>query len=235
MSDLVQQIADNVSRVRERIASAALAAGRLSEEVQLVAVTKYVGPVEAAAILAAHCKVLGESRPQQLAEKSAEPALADAQWHLIGHLQRNKVRRTLPLVDLIHSVDSPRLLQSIEQIAAELNQKVTVLLEVNCSGDAAKHGLSPDDLKQLLSNLPRLTHVKIRGLMTMAAREGGVATAAKNFAMLRQLRDSLYSESPPEVALQELSMGMSHDFEVAIREGATFVRICSILFDGVLS
>jgi len=235
MSDVVQQIAENVARVRERIAAAALAAGRSPEDVRLVAVTKYVGPAEAAALVAADCHVLGENRPQQLWEKAAEPVLAGVHWHLIGHLQRNKVRRTLPLVEMIHSVDSLRLLQSIEQIADELNQKVKVLLEVNCSGDVEKHGLLPDDLRRLFSALPILPHVEIRGLMTMAAREGGVATAARNFATLRQLRDLLAPKCPPEVALKELSMGMSRDFEAAIREGATLVRIGSILFDGVLT
>lgn len=233
MSDYRQQIADNVSRVRERIAHAALAAGRSPEEIELVAVSKYVGPQEAAALLSAGCRVLGESRPQQLAEKCDSPLLADATWHLIGQLQRNKVRRVLPLVELIHSIDSRRLLEAVSRIAVETATPARLLLEVNCSGDAEKSGLSEDGLLELLPLLPKLPHVEVRGLMTMAARDGGESAAARNFAALRKLRDRAAAEAPPGVALTELSMGMSGDFEVAIREGATIVRIGSLLFCGV--
>jgi len=233
MSKLEQQLADNLSSVRERIARAAESAGRSAASVQLVAVTKYVDSQVTAALLAAGCRTLGESRPQQLCEKAAEPELADACWHLIGHLQRNKVRRTLPLVELIHSVDSLRLLKTINDISGELGLTQRVLLEVNCSGEAEKHGFAPEKLKQLLPELPALPHVKVCGLMTMAAREGGETVAAKNFSALRQLRDEATRECPPGISLAELSMGMSHDFEVAIREGATWVRVGSLLFDGV--
>lgn len=230
-----QLIADNLARVRERIVAAAHSVGRSPDEVQLVAVSKYVGVEETSAILAAGCPILGESRPQQLWDKAVEPMLAGAKWHLIGHLQRNKVRRTLPLVDLIHSVDSLRLLETINDCAAELNCSTRVLLEVNCSGDAAKHGLSAEELRRILPELSRLEHVTVCGLMTMAALEGGEQTAAKNFAVLRELRDKVQVECPPDVMLKELSMGMSHDFESAIREGATLVRIGSLLFEGLAS
>ncbi len=228
-----QLIADNLARIRERIAAAALAVGRSPEEVELVAVSKYVGVAETAALLAAGCPILGESRPQQLWEKAEEPALASSQWHLIGHLQRNKVRRTLPLVDLIHSVDSLRLLETINECAAELNRPTRVLLEVNCSGEAVKHGLSAEELRRILPELPRLEHVTVCGLMTMAALEGGEAVATTNFAALSELRDAVQTECPPTVTLTELSMGMSQDFEAAIREGATLVRIGSLLFEGI--
>jgi len=197
-----------------------------------VAVTKYVGLRETAALLAAGCQTLGESRPQQLWGKAAEPELATACWHLIGHLQRNKVRRTLPLVEMIHSVDSLRLLKTINDISGELGKRQRVLLEVNCSGEKEKQGLAPDELLRLLPELPPLKQVEVCGLMTMAAREGGEAVAAKNFSALRQLRDEAMPACPPEVLLAELSMGMSHDFEVAIREGATLVRVGSLLFEG---
>ena len=226
-------IADNLARVRERITTAATAAGREPDDIQLVGVTKYVGPSEAAALFEAGCANLGESRPQQLWDKAEAPELEAAKWHMIGHLQRNKVRRTLPLVDLIHSVDSLRLAKAIDAAAAELNQPARVLLEVNCSGDPEKHGLTADGLKQLLPELASLEHVQACGLMTMAAREGGETVAAQNFAALRSLRDELLGQGPPNVDLRELSMGMSHDFEVAIQEGATIVRIGSVLFEGV--
>lgn len=233
MLDHAATIADNLARVSERIANAATAAGREPDEVQLVGVTKYVGPAETAALLAAGCPLLGESRPQQLWDKVAEPSLADARWHMIGHLQRNKVRRTLPAVDLIHSVDSFRLAKAIDGVASELDKRTRVLLEVNCSGDAEKHGLTADGLKELLGQLAELSHVEVCGLMTMAAREGGECVAAENFAALRQLRDDVRDQCPPQVRLDELSMGMSHDFEIAIREGATIVRVGSLLFEGV--
>ncbi len=207
--------------------------GRSPGDVQLVAVSKYVGNDATAALLAAGCSLLGESRPQQLWEKAEAPALATAKWHLIGHLQRNKVRRTLPLVDLIHSVDSWRLLETIDACAAEINRSVRVLLEVNCSGDSAKHGLTADDLRRILPELPRLEHVTVCGLMTMAALEGGDTVATRNFAALRRLRDDVQAECPTGVELRELSMGMSHDFVAAICEGATLVRIGSLLFEGL--
>ena len=184
-------------------------------------------------MLAAGCSELGESRPQQLWEKASQPGLSEAHWHLIGHLQRNKVQRTLPLVDLIHSVDSSRLLNAISKAAAELDRRVGVLLEVNCSGDSSKHGLTADALKEIIASLPAWPNVEVCGLMTMAARDGGRDVAARNFASLRELRDQVQTECPAELVLSELSMGMSHDFEEAIREGATLVRIGSLLFEGI--
>lgn len=233
MSTMPQIIADNVARVRDRIAKAAVSVGRTADDVRLVAVSKYYGVAETAALLSAGCTALGESRPQQLWEKAAAEELVSAEWHLVGHLQRNKVRRSLPVVELIHSVDSLRLLQTIDDCAAELGRPSRVLLEVNCSGDTAKHGVDADGLKQLLPEVANHNNVRIVGLMTMAALDGGAKVAAKNFADLRNLRDEVRSQCPPNVTLDELSMGMSHDFEIAIREGATIVRIGSLLFEGL--
>jgi PLP dependent protein len=233
MSDPFQTIADNLARIRERIALAAALAGRNASDVKVVAVSKYVGIVETAALLDAGCKSLGESRPQQIWEKAAAPKLAEAEWHLIGHLQRNKIRRTLPLVSLIHSVDSLRLLEAIEACAAELDVTARVLLEVNCSGDETKDGLAKEELQRILAELHNLQRVRVRGLMTMAALEGGEAVAEQNFAALRELRDQLQNECPPHVKLRELSMGMSQDFEAAVRQGATIVRVGSLLFEGI--
>jgi pyridoxal phosphate enzyme (YggS family) len=235
-------IAENLQRVSERIARAAESVERRPDEITLVGVTKYVGPREAAELVAAGCRDLGESRPQELWSKFGEVASAirdmtsapTVRWHLVGHLQRNKARRTLPLVSLIHSVDSERLLAAIDEAQAEPGSggrsKVDVLLEVNASGEAAKHGLAPDEVEPLLAAAPRFPHVAIRGLMTMAALEGGEAVAARNFAMLRELRDRLRPRAPDCVQLDELSMGMSGDFETAIREGATIVRIGTALW-----
>jgi len=233
MTDINNLIADNLARVKQRILQAAESAGRAAEDVQLVAVTKYVDASVTAALLDAGCTVLGESRPQQLWDKAAQPELAEAQWHMIGHLQRNKVQRTVLLVDLIHSVDSERLLKAIHKAAVEQERQVRVLLEINCSGDPAKQGLTAEGLKKILPLLTHFPNVEVCGLMTMAAREGGPAIAARNFATLRELRDEVASDCPCDVNLTELSMGMSHDFEEAIREGATLVRIGSLLFGGL--
>ena len=226
-------IADNLRRVQQRIARAAEAAGRRADEVTLVGVTKYVGVEQAIELVEAGCWDLGESRPQELWSKAGELASANGRtvhWHLIGHLQRNKLRRTLPVVCLIHSVDSERLLAAIDaewqSLAAAPNaprQPIRVLLEVNTSGEAAKHGLAPEAVEPILAAGVQFPHVEICGLMTMAALEGGLEVAARNFALLRQLRDRWQ--------LQELSMGMSGDFEVAIREGATIVRVGSALWE----
>jgi pyridoxal phosphate enzyme (YggS family) len=247
-------IAENLYRVGERIARAAAASGRRAEDVTLVGVTKYVGVGEAIELIAAGCHDLGESRPQELWQKatalehaavparfelqragaSAPPVSPALRWHLIGHLQRNKIRRTLPLVSLIHSVDSERLLAAINEVQATSGDNarpVRVLLEVNTSGEPAKHGLAPDQVGPLVTAAELYPHVAICGLMTMAALEGGPALAAQNFAALRELRDALRPNAPRCVALNELSMGMSGDFETAIREGATIVRIGSLLWE----
>jgi pyridoxal phosphate enzyme (YggS family) len=235
-------IADNLRRVQERIARAAESAGRCPEEITLVGVTKYVGAQQAADLAAAGCTDLGESRPQELWKKAAavagDPALAGGKspsaihWHLVGHLQRNKVARTLPVVTLIHSVDSERLLSAInDAVDADNPQPARVLLEVNTSGESAKHGLAPDEVERVLDAAPKYRHVIVLGLMTMAALEGGPSVAARNFATLRELRDKLKLNTQTNVVLNELSMGMSGDFEVAIKEGATIVRIGSLLWE----
>src|SRR4051812_48923770 len=216
-------IADNLHRVQERIARAAESAGRRADEITLVGVTKYVGSKEAAELAAAGCQHLGESRPQELWKKTDEiqraagftPAVP-IHWHLIGHLQRNKVARTLPLVTLIHSVDSQRLLAAINDSYAastESTNPVNVLLEINTSGESAKHGLSPSEVEPLLAAARNYPHIAIRGLMTMAALEGGPTVAARNFAALRELRVRLKQTVPEGVRLDDLSMGMSADFE----------------------
>jgi pyridoxal phosphate enzyme (YggS family) len=226
-------IADNVARIRERIAAAALKAGREIDSVRLVAVSKYVDAATAAMLLAAGCNDLGESRPQELWAKAADPRLAGAHWHLIGRLQRNKVVRTLQLCDLIHSVDSERLLAAIQDAAIDAPTPAPILLEVNCSGDAAKQGFEPDDVRRLLPTLANYPALAVSGLMTMAPLVGGESAARSAFAALRELRDELARNAPPKVTLSELSMGMSNDFEAAIAEGATIVRIGWALVEGV--
>jgi pyridoxal phosphate enzyme (YggS family) len=177
------------------------------------------------------CRDLGESRPQALWERAAAFGGQSIEWHMIGHLQRNKVDRTVPLVSLFHSGDSLRLLQAIDVTAGSIGRCVPVLLEINISGDATKHGFAPAEVEHQLLEVAKLAHVEVRGLMGMASREGDLDQARREFASLRQLRDRLQAVAPSEIKLKELSMGMSGDFEVAIEEGATLVRVGSALFE----
>ncbi len=234
MPHLVPQIAENLAKVRERIAHAASRSGRAAEQITLVAVTKYIGPEEIRALAEAGCNLLGENRPQELWSKAEACQDLKIHWHLVGHLQRNKVRRTLPLVEMVQSADSPRLIQAIDRIAGELACRMPILLEVNVSGDAAKHGFEPESIEPFLEQLPQHGNVEVRGLMCMAGLEGGLDAARRQFASLRRLRDRLQPVAPNGVCLDELSMGMSGDYEVAIEEGATIVRIGSALYAGVL-
>ena len=202
---------------------------RFAGAVTLVAVTKTVSPRVAALVPELGVRDLGESRPQELWKKAE--AVPNAAWHLIGHLQRNKLDRTVPLVSLIHSVDSERLLAALGAFGCKREVPVRVLLEVNCSGEESKGGFAPELLPALADALPALAGVDVRGLMTMAAYEEDPRAARPTFARLRDLRDALRARTG--LALPELSMGMSNDFEVAVEEGATFVRIGTTLFEGL--
>jgi hypothetical protein len=233
-----QQIAENLAKVRAEIADAASRSGRTADDITLVAVTKYVSADLAQQLVDAGCRDLGENRPQELWSKSA--ALAGTacagepiRWHLIGHLQRNKVERTLPLVSLIHSGDSLRLLEAVDRAAQAAKRRIPVLLEVNISGDTTKHGFRTDEIEPALSAIAALSSLEIQGFMAMASREGDLDQARREFASLRQLRDQLQSSAPQNVRLNQLSMGMSGDYSVAIEEGATMVRIGSALFEGL--
>jgi pyridoxal phosphate enzyme (YggS family) len=214
----IARLRANLAGVEERIAAACVRAGRRRTDVTLVAVTKTVSAEIAAMLPELGVVDLGENRPQELWRK-AEALPASVRWHMIGHLQRNKIDRTLPIASLIHAVDSVRLLDALEAEAIKQDRDVEVLLEVNVSGEASKQGFAPT----ALPDLSGLTHVKVRGLMTMAMLQDA-EKCRPTFARLRELRDRL--------GLEHLSMGMSNDFEIAIEEGATFIRLGSILFEG---
>jgi pyridoxal phosphate enzyme (YggS family) len=235
-TDFRHLLLDRLGRVREQIAAACARAGRPPDGVTLVAVTKTV-PAEVAALMPGLGVLdLGESRPQELWRKAAVLP-ATVRWHLIGHLQRNKVERTLWQVDMIHSVDSVRLLEALEAEAARQaprqSRGVSILLEVNASGEASKHGFAPADVPALAEQINRLHNVRVRGLMTMAAYDPDPEKARPTFALVRQLRDRLRGEVGPKHALDQLSMGMSNDFAVALEEGATLVRLGTVLFEGL--
>jgi hypothetical protein len=233
MSEVGKRIADNLAQVRGRMAAAAERGGRRSDAVTLVAITKSTPVDVAAALVEAGCTRLGESRPQELWTKAAALANPAILWHLVGHLQRNKIRRTLPLLALIQSVDSPRLLAALDAEAAALGRPLDVLLEVNIALAITKTGLEPDKLEPLLEKVADFGHISVRGLMGMASLADGQGAARRDFARLRELRDRLAKKFDPQLPLAELSMGMSGDFEVAIEEGATLVRVGSALFEGI--
>jgi len=176
---------------------------------------------------------LGESRPQQLLSKVQAISDPPIEWHLIGHLQRNKIRRVLPVVSLIHSVDSLRLLEAIDRVAAEGGLRPRVLLEVNVSHERAKHGFSESDMPEAVERLAAISNVTVCGLMAMAGLESDQDETRREFARLRELRDRLRRAVPEGHSLDALSMGMSGDFEEAIEEGATIVRVGSALFEGI--
>jgi PLP dependent protein len=230
-SHLKKLLNDRVNNVRERIRAACQRAGRAGADVTLVAVTKSV-PIEVAALLPElGVRDLGENRPQEFWRRAA--ALPNVNWHFIGHLQRNKVERTLPLAILLHSVDSLRLLTALENEAAKQARTVNVLLEINASREANKQGFAPEAFPDLAPELAKLRHVRVRGLMTMAALADDPEQSRPTFAAVRELRDRLRGEVAPPHVLEHLSMGMTNDFEVAIEEGATLVRVGTALFEGL--
>ncbi len=231
-----QRLGENLAKVRDQIASAAARSGRLREEVKLIAVTKYVTPSIASALYDLGCADLGESRPQELWTKAASLAGSAVHWHLIGHLQRNKIRRTLPLVTLLHSVDRESLIAELDAEAAHLGEPASILLEVNISGDAAKHGFSLPQVAEVANKLVAFPHLRLRGLMGMSGLESDEKEGRRQFASLRSLRDQLGDQLTGAFhgGTGELSMGMSEDFQVAIEEGATMVRVGSALFEGVI-
>jgi pyridoxal phosphate enzyme (YggS family) len=230
--DLKTCLRQRLARVEERIQAACVCAGRPRSAVTLVAVTKTVSAAVAALLPELEVLDLGESRPQELWNKA--PILpTTVRWHLVGHLQRNKIERTVPLVHLVHSVDSLRLLTALEQEACKRGRTVDVLLEVNASREANKHGFTPEELPCLGPQVASMQNVRVRGLMTMAAFEEDPDRCRPTFALLRELRDRLRGTLPEPRRLEHLSMGMSNDFEVAIEEGATLVRIGTALFEDV--
>jgi pyridoxal phosphate enzyme (YggS family) len=228
MSPVEQRLQQNLSQVQQRIDAACRRAGRDPGTVGLVAVTKYAQLDWIRCLPPLGVRQLGENRPQQLIERAA--AFPDAEWHLIGQLQRNKVRSVLPHTALIHSVDSLRLLARISEVSGELGRPARVLLQVNVSGETSKQGFAPAELRAAWTAAMALPHVQIEGLMTMAPLADDPEESRPTFRDLRELRDELRRTSGPD-SLPTLSMGMSHDMEVAIEEGATLVRIGSALFE----
>ena len=234
--DLRDRCRRNVEAVRDRVAEACRRAGRSPDEVTVIAVTKYAGPEIARLLYEAGCHDLAESRPQNLWAKAESLGdLAPApRWHLVGHLQRNKIRRTLPVMSLLHSLDSLRLLDALEAEAAAAGITCRALVEVNLAGDPGRTGVGEAEAEALVAAGATRPHVEIVGLMGMASVPDGDASAARReFGRLRELRDRLRAGVAGGERLAELSMGMSGDFAEAIAEGATLVRIGSAFFEGL--
>ncbi len=221
----MSQLKKRYAEVKAEIAAAAENVGRDLSEIKLVAVTKTVSIEEVRQAFALGISDFGENRVQDAAPKVA--ALPEARWHFIGHLQSNKVKDVLPFYTLIHSLDRPSLAAALQNAAERLNEFVDVLVQVNVSGEDSKFGLEPSALADFLGYLNGLERLRINGLMTMAPFVDDPEEVRPVFRRLRELRD-LYATSGN--GLQELSMGMTNDYKVAVEEGATIVRIGSALF-----
>lgn len=226
-------IAENIARVRDRVAAAAKRVGRDPNSVTLMAVSK---TVEAARIIEAYqagIRMFGENRVQEFQEKSPGlSGLKEAEWHLIGHLQTNKSRKSAEIFSAVDSVDSLRLAEKLNQAAGEMNKVLPVLIEINVGGESSKSGVPLDspDLDRLLSGASRLEHLEVRGLMAVPPLTENPEGARPYFRLVRDLRDNIANRKLPRIGMNVLSLGMSHDFEVAIEEGSTCVRVGTAIF-----
>lgn len=218
---------ERVREVLDRIARAASRSGRSAEDVTLIAVSKGRSAEEIAEVREAGVTEFGENYAQEAQEKARALAGAGCHWHFIGHLQRNKARRVVEFSDWIHTLDSPSLARDVSRHAADLGQRTPCLVEVNVAGEDAKSGVAPEALLALYEAIAEEPNVDLRGLMAMAPWPPEEETARRAFARLRELAESLTAAGLPA---GELSMGMSSDFEVAVEEGATLVRIGTAIF-----
>jgi len=226
-------ISENIAAVRERIAAAALRAGRNPNDITLMAVSKTQPPERIREAYNAGLRVFGENRVQEFAGKfDALRDLRDAEWHMIGHLQTNKAAKTAELFHSVDSVDSLKLAEKLDAAARALGKKLDVLIEINVGGEAAKSGVAPDSLalEELMTGAPRLEWLVFLGLMTVPPFTDDPEGARSYFRKLRELRDTIAARKLPSVAMDQLSMGMSHDFEIAIEEGSTCVRVGTAIF-----
>jgi len=229
---VVSDVAANVSRVRERIATAARRSGRRVEDVVLVAVSKGVDPSQVLAATGSGVTDFGENRVQEALPKITHVRLQVAEavrWHLVGHLQRNKARQAVPLFDVIHSVDSVALAIAVDERARQAGRICDVLVQVNVASEPQKFGIAPDAVLTTLQSLIALSGIRVVGLMTIAPQVDHPEVARSVFRRLRELRDEA-ARAGGVSALVHLSMGMSEDFEVAVEEGATMVRIGRAIF-----
>jgi PLP dependent protein len=226
-------IIENIAAIRSRIAAAAQRVGRSPEQISLMAVTKTQPPERIREAYAAGQRLFGENRVQEFAAKAAALAdLRDVEWHMIGHLQTNKAARVVELLRALDSLDSLKLAERLNTAAGNARKTFAVLIEINVGGEEAKSGVAPDsaELEQLLAAAPRMRNLAFRGLMTVPPFMQDPKDARPYFRKLRELGDRTAARKLPAVAMDQLSMGMSHDFEVAIEEGSTCVRVGTAIF-----
>jgi PLP dependent protein len=229
----LMSIAANIASIQQRMAAAARRAGRDPDDIALMAVSKTQLPERIREAYAAGVKLFGENRVQEFSGKiDSLRDLHAAEWHMIGHLQTNKAAKTAELFRAVDSVDSLKLAEKLDAAASTLGRKLEVLIEINVGGETAKSGAAPDShaLEELLINARRLEALVFRGLMTVPPFTDDPEGARPYFRKLRQLRDTIAARKLPAVAMDQLSMGMSHDFEVAIEEGSTCVRVGTAIF-----
>lgn len=229
-SPVQDTIESRVQSVLAKIRSAAEKAGRPASSVRLVAATKTVPVEKIAEGVQAGLAILGENRVQEALSKIPAFNPGPVQWHFIGQLQRRKVRAVIGVFDLIHSVDSLELAQEIDRRAGDAGRRQDVLLEVNIGNEPTKTGFCPDDVRQAVSELAQLSHIRIKGLMAIPPPTISPDSARPYFRKLAELAKMIDAQHLPSVKMDELSMGMSNDYEVAIEEGATLVRVGSAIF-----
>ncbi|MFO7937696.1 MAG: YggS family pyridoxal phosphate-dependent enzyme [Kiritimatiellia bacterium] len=229
MSDTPRDMYDILDEVNSVISDACSRSGRSPDEVEIIGVTKKHGPDVVREARDAGINIFGENRVQEAAWKIPECG-GGMEFHMIGHLQRNKIRAALPLFSAFHAIDTVRLLDSIERISAEQGHRPEILLEVNVSGEAAKYGFKPDQIDEAVERSLEMHNITLTGLMTMAPFTPEIEETRPVFAGLRELRDRL--EKKFDIGLPNLSMGMSNDYAIAVEEGATWVRLGTLLFGG---
>lgn len=231
-SEIKSILKRNLEDVYATMGAACARVDRSLRDVTLVSVTKYVDSTIISALYDLGVRDFGESRPQVLWEKG--PKLpADCRWHMIGHWQTNKVRRSLPFVSMVHSIDRMELAELVSAEAMRIGRQIPALIEVKLVGDEAKHGFSPTEIREEIEHLNRLPGLSLQGLMCMASLEASPEACRATFRELRELRDELNQIHSTMTEFRSLSMGMSDDFEVAIEEGATHIRVGSRLFEGI--
>lgn len=220
-------LSERLAVIEDGIAQACARSGRNRSSVQLVAVSKKHPPERVDALIGCGCRIFGESRVYE-AQQKIELCQGGAEWHFIGHLQRNKVKAAVELFDRIHAVDSLSLLDKLEKCALDAGRRLPVMLEVNVAGESSKYGFAPDEVEQVLERAAALRALQVDGLMTIPPYASEPDASRRWFVKLRELRDRWAASTG--MALAELSMGMSHDYAVAIEEGATWVRVGTALF-----
>lgn len=216
--------------VKERIRNAARRCGRDPESIRLVAVSKTMSAEKVIAAIEAGAGILGENYIQEAREKIAELSNCPVSWHFIGHLQTNKAKYAVKLFDLIHSADSVKLASELDKQAAKINKIQEILVQVNIGEEASKSGAAVRDLETMIQEISPLKHISVKGLMIIPPLYNAPEKVRPYFSELRKLRDHIRNQNIPNVSMDELSMGMTGDFETAIEEGATLVRIGTAIF-----